>query len=50
MVFQGLCGRAVADAPAYLPAAKKPSYYMTQYGGQLQPGMADPRQRGSYPR
>ena len=23
MVFQGLCGRAVADAPAYLPAAEE---------------------------
>ena len=37
MVFQGLCGRAVADAPAHLPLPKKPSYYMTQYGVNYNP-------------
>ena len=48
MVFQGLCGRVVADAPAYLPAAKEAQLLYDAIWRQLQPGMADPRQRGSY--
>ena len=50
MVFQGLCGRAVADAPAHIPAAEEAQLLYDAIWRQLQPGMADPRQRGSYPR
>ena len=37
MVFQGLCGRAVADAPAHLPAAEEAQLLYDAIWRQLQP-------------